>query len=218
MRRLRLYDDGAAFPRDDPDGSTSLLIQMYHELIPAAEETIDEVIAVGDLARYPAATGPALAMMQELARSLVVNDYYAFSIEPAWARTLGRMVQEVTGVVPASSVVASARRAQIARMVERFSSDPRLSSDTIAETLGVSRRTLYDLTATEYGGISEHIRATRARRAAGMLRLPESLPLAEIALRTGFSSEKQLRRALLSVFDATPAAIRGSSGELSEAG
>lgn len=213
VRRLRLYDDGAEFPRDDPGGSTSLLVQMYHGLIPATEEAIDQVIRLGELADYPSATESVFAMIQELARSLVVPNYFAFSIEPAWAMTLGRLIQVMTGVAPSPAVVASARRSQIARMVERFSSDPRLSSDTIAETLGVSRRTLYDLTATELGGISEHIRATRARRAAEMLRLPEALPLVEIAQRAGFSSEKQLRRALQSVFDATPAAIRGAAGE-----
>lgn len=217
VRRLRLYGEGATLPREDPGGSTSLLIQLYHELIPAAEAQIEDVIDVGELAHYPAATQPALAMMQELARSLVVNDYYPFSIEPAWARTLGRMIQEVTGVTAPAAVIASARRAQIERMVERFSSDPRLTSETIAETLQISRRTLYDLTSSELGGISEHIRATRARRAAAMLADPEtgSLSLADIALRTGLTSEKQVRRALHSVFGATPADIRaGRSSQL----
>lgn len=218
VRRLRMYGEGAELPREDPGGSTSLLIQLHQGLIPAVEKQIDQVIAIGELAHFPLATQPALAMMQELARTLVVPDYFPFAIEPAWARTLGQMVQDVTGVAPPASVVAAARRAQIERMVERFSSDPRLSSDTIAATLQISRRTLYDLTSSALGGISEHIRATRARRAATMLADPElaHLSLTDVALRTGLSSEKQVRRALQSVYGATPADVRAGRLSLAE--
>ena len=37
-----MYGEGAAFPREDPGGSTSLLIQLHQGLIPATEEQVEE--------------------------------------------------------------------------------------------------------------------------------------------------------------------------------
>lgn len=212
VRRLRLYDDGAEFPRDDPGGTTSLVVQLYGALIPAEDKAIDTVIDLGELAGYPQATVPALGMMHELAKSLVDNAYLPFAIEPAWARALGRMVADLSGELPPAGVVAAARRAQIARVVERFSGDQRLTPVSLADTIQISRRTLYELTAPTIGGISEYIRLTRARRAVAMLVDPacDSLTIGEIARRTGFSSTKHLRRAISSIQTGTPEGIRTS--------
>lgn len=96
-------------------------------------------------------------------------------------------------------------------MVDRFAHDPRLNSETIAEGIGVSRRTLYDLTETDQGGISERIRVARARRALAMLQEPDAAPVPEIAELCGFSSEKQLRRTLHAVYGVTPASVRSAA-------
>jgi AraC-like DNA-binding protein len=212
VRRLRLFDSESAGLRELPGGSTTLMVQIYSELVPAADAQIDAVIALGELARFPAVKMPALAMMHQLAMSLIDGSRRAFEIEPAWARTLGRMAQDLTGVVPSAEVVSAARLAQISRVVERFSSDPLLTPESLAETVQISRRTLYDLTKPMVGGISEFIRVTRATRAMRMLMDPacDRLTVAEIARRTGFSSPKHLRRALSSKYEVTPEAARSS--------
>lgn len=212
VRRLQLFGENDTLPRDEPGGSTSLLIQMYRGLIPAADAEIDRVIAMRSLARYPVATGPALGVMQHLSRSLVDDSHLPFSIEPAWARALGQLIRDLTGVAPSLEIVNAARSAQISRAVERFASDSRLTPAALADALGISRRTLYVLTAPELGGISEYIRIARARHAARMLvdREFDILPVSAIALRAGFSSPKHLTRALASVYGTTAAAIRSS--------
>lgn len=210
VRRLRLFDAHSADHREVPGGSTSLLVQIYSDLVPAAPAQIDAVIALGELARFPAVKMPALAMMQHLAQSLVDASRRSFEIEPAWARTIGRMAHDLTGIAPPAEVVATARLAQIDRVVERFSSDPMLTPDSLASAIQISRRTLYDLTAPTVGGISDFIRATRATRAMRMLVDPQCdvLTVTEIARRTGFSSAKHLRRALSARYQQTPEAVR----------
>lgn len=212
VRRLRLFDSESAIEREVPGGSTSLLVQIYSDLVPAATAQVDAVISLGELARFPEVKMPALAMMQQLAQSLVDASRRSFEIEPAWARTIGRMVQGLTGVAPPAEVVAAARLAQIGRVVERFSSDPMLTPESLAGAVQISRRTLYDLTTPTVGGISEYIRATRAARARRMLVDPacDTLTVAEVARRTGFSSPKHLRRALGGSSNQTPESIRAS--------
>lgn len=212
VRRLRVFDQDAGFPREDPGGTTSLVVQIYSGLIPAEESGLDALIELGELAGFPQVTIPALRMTQMLATALVDDSFLPFSIEPAWARTMARMVQDLTGSTASAATITSARKAQIRRVVERFSSDPRLTPVSLAETLEISRRTLYDLSTSSVGGISEFIRANRARRAVRMLVDPvfDRVPLGEIAERSGFSSTKHLKRALTMTYDATPAAIRRS--------
>ncbi|CAN5615836.1 hypothetical protein BH10ACT7_BH10ACT7_26140 [soil metagenome] len=211
LRRLRLIA-GTEFPEPDPGGTTAMLVHIYSDLIPAADRDIEAALALGELSHHPRAAITTLRLVQQLGRSLMDDSYPPFAIEPAWGRTLGQLIHTVTGVVPSQEDISAARLAQVSRMVERFSSDPRLSPLSIAESLEMSRRALYDLTSPLVGGISEFIRMTRAQRAVRMLVEPacDGLTVAVIAQRTGFSSPRHLRRALSAFYSCTPEAIRSA--------
>lgn len=109
VRRLQLFADEDEMPRANPDGSTTVSVRLPRELIPAAEDTLHRAIRMGDLSEFSQATVTALGMVEVLAKALVENDYYPFFIEPTWARTLGAIVQEVTGRVPLSRPLHSVR-------------------------------------------------------------------------------------------------------------
>ena len=114
---------------------------------------------------------------------------------------LGTLVQKLTGVTPPPDAVNRARIAQAERVIERFSGDPRLSPETLADALAISRRTLYSLETAFPGGIGEQIRLARISAACRLLSDPEwaGATVETIARRSGFSSAQRLRRALASV-------------------
>lgn len=211
LRRLRLIA-GTEFPEPDPGATTSMLVHIYSDLIPASDCDIEAAIALGELSGHPRVAVTTLCLVQQLGRSLMDGTYPPFGIEPAWGRTLGQLIHTVTGALPLQADISAARLAQVSRMVERFSSDPRLSPLSIAESLEMSRRALYDLTSPLVGGISEFIRMTRAQRAVRMLVEPacDGLTVAVIAQRTGFSSPRHLRRALSAFYSRTPEVVRTS--------
>lgn len=210
VRSLRLFAGDSGFPRDEDGGTTFVVIQIYADLVPAEADAIDAVLQLGELSHHPQAAEPALLMMGKLSTALMDSSYSQFAVESTWARTLGMMVQGLTGQTPSTERVDRARQAQIARLVERFSADPNLTPESIAAALGISRRTLYDLSSPMVGGISEHIRSVRTGLAARLLSLPDwdVLSIADVARRTGFSNVKQMRRSLAAAGHGNPEEIR----------
>ena len=114
----------------------------------------------------------------------------------------------VSGRRPSAEQLAVARRAQVARIVERHCADSALTPDAIARALGVSRRTLYLLTA-DLGGLADYIRTIRVLRALDLLQDPAcELSLQEIARLTGFPSPKAMSRALVRLVGDSPGRLR----------
>lgn len=212
LRSLRLVEGSTGFVRDDPGGSTYLVIQVFSDLLPCASRELDAVLALGDLSPYPDAALPTLAMMQDLANALVDDSYPSFAIESTWARALAQMISRLTGVMPTAEVLVRARQAQLERIIERFAGDPRLSPETLAQALGVSRRTLYGLPVPVPGGVSEYIRVARLNGAQRLLRDPAwaTATVETIARRSGFSSAQHLRRALAAMELGSPETLRAA--------
>ena len=210
VRSLRLFAGNTGYPREEDGGTTFVVVQVYADLVPAEPGAVDAVIELGELAHYPDAAQAALATMHALSKSLIgVNDS-RFSLESAWARTLGGMVNALANCSPSVERLKRSREAQLARILERFVTDPMLTPESIAEALGVSRRTLYSLDTPMGGPISEQIRHLRATHAARLLRQAEwdGVTLASIAQRTGFSSAKHMSRALAASGLGTPEQLR----------
>lgn len=217
LRSLRLFEGASGFIRDDPGGSTFLVVQVFSDLIPCAPAELDAVLELGELSVFPQAALPTLGLMRDLANALVDDGYPPYAIEATWARGLGQLVLRLTGVQPSPDVVNRARIAQAERIIERFSGDERLSPDTLADALGISRRTLYGLETAFPGGISEQIRLTRIDAARRLLGDPAwaTATVEHIARRSGFSSAQRLRRALASADLASPEKLRVGAGSLS---
>jgi AraC-like DNA-binding protein len=214
LRSLRLYEGASGFIRDDPSGSTYLVVQVFSDLIPCADAELDAVLGLGELSMFPQAALPTLALMRDLANALVDDSYPSYAIEVTWARGLGTLVQKLTGVTPPPDAVNRARIAQAERVIERFSGDSRLSPESLADALAISRRTLYGLETAFPGGIGEQIRLARISAACRLLSDPEwaGATVETIARRSGFSSAQRLRRALASVGLESPEKLRAAAG------
>jgi AraC-like DNA-binding protein len=79
--------------------------------------------------------------------------------------------------------------------------------DTMAADLGLQRRTLQRALDAESLSYRELLRHLRIDRAAAMLRHSD-MPIAEVALRAGYSDQANFHRAFLAVFGTTPGRLR----------
>lgn len=215
VRRMQLsVAESVPFDDDGDAASRTFLVRLHDDLVPAAPSEVDIAVDAGNLASDPGLVAPVLESLR------LVFEHPArlapFSTDAVWARTFGALISGVTGTQPSPEIVGSARRAQVVRIVERYGSDPRLTPETLAHALAVSRRTLYELTGS-IGGISEYIRLSRARRAIDMLsdRRFDGVTLTQIASDAGFSSPKQLTRTLATTYGTSPAAVRRARGVVS---
>lgn len=188
--------------------SRVFIVRSELSLIPAATRNIERTAMAGDLSQLRVAAPSAIE--RALASFSGDQATVPFSIEVGWARVIGALVAEATGAQPTVETVTAARRAQIDYVVRRFSRDRRLTPDAIAEALGVSRRTLYELAEPIFGGVSEYIRTTRALRASALLADPAhaEVTVAEIARSTGFSSPRHMSRAVVALTGLFPNDLR----------
>lgn len=212
LLQLRFFTDPHEVPTESDGLSFStFIVHLLRDLVPADTDQIDDVVERGDVAARPEAAGPVLDQLRTvLAEPAESSQRLPFDLEPAWARTFGTVISQVTRVNPSTAATSRARRAQIERIVERFATDHRLTPVALASAIRVSRRTLYELTGTSMGGISEYIRVARAQSAVKLLADPafDSVSMGQIATRSGFSSAKHLTRALGALFATSPAAVR----------
>lgn len=101
------------------------------------------------------------------------------------------------------------RFAAVVQHISTRMGDPSLSTDSIAEALGVSRRTLQGLFAG-HGGVAGYIRRLRLRSVVRMLtedplRVPDLDAVAQV---TGLGSRRTLERAMRQVYGVTPRQAR----------
>jgi AraC-like DNA-binding protein len=92
--------------------------------------------------------------------------------------------------------------------------DPRLNPDHVAALLGVSRRYLYALFATDVGPIAGYIRSQRLERARALLVAapPDALSVADVAASCGFADPAHFSRLFRRAYGASPAQYRGARG------
>lgn len=192
-----------------PDAQSRVfIVRSRLSLIPASTRNIERTAMAGDLSRVHSAA--ASAVDRALSCFSGAPEAVPFSADIGWARTIGALVSESTGISPTVETVSTARRAQIEYVVRCFSSDRRLTPGAIADALGVSRRTLYELAEPVFGGVSEYIRTTRALRASALLADPAlaHVSVAEIARTAGFSSPRHMSRAVVAVTGLCPHELR----------
>jgi AraC-like DNA-binding protein len=98
---------------------------------------------------------------------------------------------------------------RIKRHIDRQLGNPRFGPDTICNSCGVSRATLYRLFQPE-GGVAKFIQDRRLARAFDDLAAPANrhLRIIDIAMRWGFSSEAHFSRAFRAAYGMSPKEAR----------
>lgn len=195
---VELHRGAEGIDSDGVGAWRAFLIRVPEAIVPATQEALTAVEKLGNLIGYPSVVAP---LVERAAAAFGGDDEVTpFSEEVWWARAIGAAVEQLTGVHPSARLVSDARRSQIEYIVHRYSSDQGLTPAAIAEAIGVSRRTLYEIADPQLGGISEYVRMVRAARAARMLADESTRRTAsEIARAAGFSSPKHMSRALLAL-------------------
>jgi AraC-like DNA-binding protein len=194
---------------DAAPGPAELRVLVPIELVATDGRCIDQLVEASDAGTLPAEVVElVVAQFQADLSARLAGDEPLFVMEARWAAVVVACACAATGRRPSAERLADARRAQVARIVERHCADVALTPDTIARALGVSRRTLYLLTA-HLGGLADYIRTIRALRALDLLQDPAcELSLQQIARQTGFASPKAMSRALIRLVGVSPGRLR----------
>lgn len=102
------------------------------------------------------------------------------------------------------------QRMAAARFIAARYTDPTLSSATVAEHLGLSRRSLQRLFEGEELTVSEHITAVRTQQAIARLKDPRmaGASMTEIATLSGFTSATAMRKAVERATGLNPSQLR----------
>ena len=125
-------------------------------------------------------------------------------------RTL--VTSTIMALAVAGSVGWEERRQRLAAMrhIAARYTDPDLSSASVAEHLGLSRRSLQRLFESEERTVAQRIQEVRTQHAVTRLRDPRlaAASLAEIATLSGFGSAVAMRRAVQDATGMTPSEVR----------
>lgn len=106
-------------------------------------------------------------------------------------------------------------RELVRELVHEKLSDPVLSPDYLAAVLGVSRRHLYAACDAELGPIATHIRGQRLEHSRALLETAErDMPVAEIALASGFTDSAHFARLFRNLYGLPPARCRAQHADL----
>lgn len=191
-----------------PQAMTSLRIHVPLEVIPASAHDLQRLVDASAADALPASVLTAVTAQVAADLSVSVAKVALFAREPRWAAVVARAVEELTGRRAAVSLIDRARRAQISRIIRQYSDDARLTPETMAAAMGISRRTLY-LAAEPLGGLAEYLRSVRAARAIERIEDPtENASLEAIALESGFTSPRRMARAIQSELGVNPTSLR----------
>jgi AraC-like DNA-binding protein len=191
-----------------PQAMTSLRIHVPLEVIPASTHDLHLLVEASSAGTLPPSVLAAVTAQVSADLSAGAAKAGLFAREPRWAAVVARAVEELTGRRAAVALVDRARRVQISRIIRQYSDDPRLTPETMAAAMGISRRTLY-LAAEPLGGLAEYLRSVRAARAIERIEDPaEDASLEAIALESGFTSPRRMARAIQSELGVNPTSLR----------
>jgi AraC-like DNA-binding protein len=124
-----------------------------------------------------------------------------------WISVLTMLTRSLAGTGTGGSDTAAARRLQAQRYIRAHLSDPRLSPETVAQALHVSRRTLY--AALSPYGVATEIRHQRLELAHAMLLDPaRTRSVAEIATAVGIPDPAVFSRNFRARYGHSPRDLR----------
>lgn len=141
-----------------------------------------------------------------------ITAYFAESltVELLLSMLLSGTSRATPHIDPARSMLRRARNHIIA-----FARDPRISSSTVADSLGVSVRSLQRLFSDAGLSLSTEIRRSRVDAAIALLRAPEAelMSLEEVAQASGYLDAVAMRRAFHAFGVGQPRTYRASGRE-----
>lgn len=150
-------------------------------------------------------SGARATMLRVLAEMEAEDDTSALTIEGLLLELLARLARERER--PAHAVPAWLAKARDLVEAEYLA---RLSLTAIADAVGVHTTSLARAWRRAYRtSIGEHVRGLRVARAAHELRASDT-PIAEIAVRCGFTDQSHLTNVFRRVQGTTPARYRGA--------
>lgn len=133
---------------------------------------------------------------------------------PLVAEQLGSLLALAMGPAREEAEVPRHRNqlaSRILRRIEQDHADPDLSPELVARQVGISKRYLQTLLAASGTSFVAELNATRLERASEILADPRlaSVPIAEVAFRTGFLDPAYFTRLFRKRFGITPREWRG---------
>lgn len=137
----------------------------------------------------------------------VANSVLGRHLVDLLALTLDRSSDVATGA--ASSVREGHRRRAQAVILSQLS-NPDLSPEIVADSIGISKRYLHELFAEVNCTVSQFVREQRLHAARDLLQMANPGPLSDIAYRFGFSDQAQFSRLFKAMFGQTPSSYRAS--------
>jgi AraC-like DNA-binding protein len=132
------------------------------------------------------------------------------------ADTLCRLIGVACGASATDqpNAVRAGRLVEAKRLIDRSLTDPDLSADVIATSLGISVRTLHLLFERTGSSFARHVQQRRLEECRAALLAWPTRPVIDIAFAWGFGSLPTFYRSFAQRFGATPgdvrAAVRGS--------
>lgn len=205
------YDQGMGVSHSD--GAHGYLVSIPSYVLPAAREPR------GLLGINP--KNAILKTVRLLAGNLAAERLQLTAAEfTAISRALVDLVAGALDHQRAPQLDVYARIAADARRrIELYSNDPRLTVQTLADSLGCSRRQLELAMKTATGSTpGEQLRETRLQRAYERLADPENREaIVDVAMSTGYSSLSGFRASFAARFDMQPGELklRARSSDLS---
>lgn len=129
-------------------------------------------------------------------------------IERAILELLTGVATEFTEGFILMDEVSASTRIQVLNIIDSNYSDPDISVDSIAKSLGFSRRQIYRFFEGRKVSIAKMIRERRVDRAELLLRLPIKKTVASVAEECGFGGPDQLARAFKARHSCSPLEYR----------
>jgi AraC-like DNA-binding protein len=204
--------DGTPYPRAMAEAVLTFYCMMMKQTCPG-HDVVREVwfchSAPPDDKRYAAKLGAPVRFSQP--HNVLVLDRAALALPMVTARPtlrahLQRQATSLLEALPVHDDIESRVRAAIRLGAVSAESS---SVDALAQTLGVSRRTLQRRVADAGHSVVSLVEEEKKERAR-ILVTTTSLELGEIAARLGFSDVRAFRRAFKRWFDVAPNALRGA--------
>jgi AraC-like DNA-binding protein len=172
-----------------------------------------------DLAGHAVHPGPALRLLNGYLRSLTsleqpppseLAPIIGLHLLDLVAAALGPTA-EAAEIVTKRGVKAARLRAILAEVARRFS-EPDFDLDSVAGTLGLSRRYVQQLLEETGKSFTEHLVERRLERAFAMLsdRRCLHLPIIDIAFAAGFGDVSHFNRMFRRRFGETPSGVRAA--------
>jgi len=158
------------------------------------------------LAGYAAQLSPEFLVDAPLPHSVLI-DHLGALLALSASQLSGPAARPPT---PAIKSVA----ARVAECIEQRSFEPGLTAEVVAQSVGVSIRTLHRCLASEQRSFGKALMDARSDSAVRMLTSPlfRRLTIAEIARRAGFSHAAHFSRVLRTRTGRSPSDLRGSFG------